>query len=99
MKNSEANSIIRRAAAALKKQGHACTTPGCTYKTTYRNNTISCEITLPKAASIGTTLANFPYLGKHYDDYIHDMLQNAIVDILASIKAHKNVRGTGKVKP
>lgn len=96
--DDNAMSIIRRAAALLKKDGDVCTTPGCRYMIRFQDNIVACTVRLPDdlGMTVGELLDRYPYLGEFLEKDVHDMMANAVEEVIKEIRSKVAVERINK---
>jgi hypothetical protein len=83
-------SLIHRAAVLLRtKVDGLCTTPGSRYRIRMQDNMIACAVTLPNdlGMTVGELLDRMPYLAEYIEEDIHDMMANAVEEVIARIRS------------
>lgn len=85
----EAHSVIRRAAARLLKDGDVCSTPGCRYTIRFGDNYVACSVRLPDdlGSTVSDTLDTYPYLAPYWEEEVHDMMANAVEEVIKAIRS------------
>jgi hypothetical protein len=88
--DDDSMSLIRRAAVLLRtKVDGLCTTPGARYRIRMQDNMIACAVTLPNdlGMTVGEMLDRMPYLAEYIEEDIHDMMANAVENVIKKIRS------------
>jgi hypothetical protein len=91
--DDEAMSIIRRAAALMRERDGICTTPGARYMIRFQDNMVACTVRLPDnlGLTVSELLDKYPYIAPEWEDAVHDMMANAVEEIIREIRSKAGV--------